>query len=339
MEQELKIITPPADLPQIQRGNWFDVPAGDPVASYLAFQYNDQIRENPTWQAARLSNAAYLYREIHSEWKVVAKFYGVKSPEQGREHGIQEYELNKLAHDVYLLDDRYRAVRPLELWQDVLLLEYVDGLTLEDTIAVRKSQPGVLVDCIEHVAGLIANLHTAPTGMGKHMHFRYWIHKTYKIIETLSKHGVLIDDLVTQQGLTRLIERWEGSAQMLDYGLVPLHGDATTSNFVFPKDGGIVAIDWERSACGDPASDLGRLLAEISYSINNHGGDQAEAQAFTSLLLDSYCAVIPPAWDVGALLNRTRFFQASSSLRIARNGWVTRKSRLHLVTQAFALLN
>ena len=38
-------------------------------------------------------------------------------------------------------------------------------------------------------------------------------------------------------------------------------------------------------------------------------------------------------------MKRARFFQASSTLRIARNGWVSRLDRMGLVAQALALLS
>jgi hypothetical protein len=37
-------------------------------------------------------------------------------------------------------------------------------------------------------------------------------------------------------------------------------------------------------------------------------------------------------------VERMRFHQASSTLRIARNGWISRSERMQLVTQAMTLL-
>ena len=126
---------------------------------------------------------------------------------------------------------------------------------------------------------------------------------------------------------------------MGDYAPVPMHGDTTTSNFVYPWQGGIVAIDWERAGYADPAFDLGRLQAEIAHSIDHHGGDMAEAAAFGEYVQEVYGKSLSTTSSLDALLRRARFYQAASSLRIARNGWVPRKDRLRLVGQAFALLN
>jgi len=47
---------------------------------------------------------------------------------------------------------------------------------------------------------------------------------------------------------------------------------------------------------------------------------------------------LPEGWDGDSVINRARFYRASSTLRIARNGWVSRLDRTALVAQAMALL-
>ena len=333
------ITRPPADLPEIQRGNWFSVPADDPVALYLDQAHFGESRERSAWRAARLSSAVYLYKRVETEWSITVKYYGMKTGVDGPKYATQEYDLNQRAYSVYLTDRHYRAVKPLDLWGDVLFLEYVDGLTLEDTIAIRKSRPGVLLESLDHTAKLMAKLHSNHVDGVKQRDYSIWIHKTRKILDNLSKHGVLEDEPLIQEGLAKIITRWENFAWMQDYQPAPMHGDTTTSNFVFPWDGGIVAIDWERAGYADPAFDLGRLLAEISHSINSHGGDNAESAAFTHYMAEIYHQSLSADAGFEALLQRARFYQASSSLRIARNGWVPREVRLQLVGQAFALLS
>ena len=109
--------------------------------------------------------------------------------------------------------------------------------------------------------------------------------------------------------------------------------------FIFPWEGGVVAIDWERAKFADPASDLGRMMAEISHSIKQHGGSAVEAQPFVFSLAQAYCQALSGDWDKNALLDRARFYQALSTARIARNGWVSRLDRTALVAQAMALLS
>jgi len=79
-------------------------------------------------------------------------------------------------------------------------------------------------------------------------------------------------------------------------------------------------------------------MAEVGHSVDQHGGSVAEAQPFVQGVFQSYLEVMPSIQDVGSFGERTRFYQALSTLRIARNGWVSRLDRTALVAQAFALL-
>ena len=100
----------------------------------------------------------------------------------------------------------------------------------------------------------------------------------------------------------------------------------------------VVAIDWERLALGDPADDLGRLTAEVAVGIRSHGGPAAEAEAAVERILASYGAALGPGRIDGPFAERFRLHRASSTLRIARNGWLPQTDRLRLVAQASELL-
>jgi hypothetical protein len=52
----------------------------------------------------------------------------------------------------------------------------------------------------------------------------------------------------------------------------------------------------------------------------------------------SYLERLPSSWDAAALRRRAVFFEADSTLRIARNGWLSRLTRTALVARALALL-
>jgi aminoglycoside phosphotransferase (APT) family kinase protein len=156
---------------------------------------------------------------------------------------------------------------------------------------------------------------------------------------TRVKHGVLANDPVISRGLHRLIDRWADDPLMSDYQPVLKHGDATTTNFVFPWDGGMVVIDWERMYPGDPAADLGRLMAEVAHSITQHGGTILEAMPALQRLTKAYRRSLTGDRDADGVIERAHFYQASSTLRIARNGWVSRLDRIGLVARAMALLS
>lgn len=337
-------VRPPANVPEIQRGDWFALPPGDPVVEYLIANHWDrpappQPARGTAWEAARLSHAAYVYRETSTQWAVVAKFYHIKTGPSAEKYAGRELEYTRQAQTAGLANGNVRAIQPLGLWRGVLFLEYVDGLTLEDVIAVRRSRPGTLVPSLERTAKLLATLHINSAQPGAQVGFEPAAAYARKVVGDLTKHGVLESDPVVADGLIRLIDRWAAEPAMEDFSPALTHGDATTSNFIFPWEGGVVAVDWERLQIADAAADLGRLMAEVSHSIKQHGGSVAEAVPFIQRLTDAYCQALPADWDADALLHRARFYQAQSTLRIARNGWVSRLDRTVLVAQAAILLS
>ena len=80
-------------------------------------------------------------------------------------------------------------------------------------------------------------------------------------------------------------------------------------------------------------------MAEVTHSVKQHGGDFDEGIAFANQLAVAYGNHSTSAGDTERLIHRARFYQAVSTLRIARNGWLSRRDRLDLVLQAFALLS
>ncbi len=339
MTVEISPLSPPADVPEIQRGNWYPLPVDEPVVAYISSELWEYPVESLAWEVARLSKAVYVYKEINTRWKVAVKFFSVKTGDTAEKYANREFNLTQEAQLLSLSEDEFRAVKPLSVWQGALFLEYVDGLTLEDIIAIRRSRPGTLLPAIKKTAKFLARLHANAVRADEPLHFDWEINDTWEIFHKLANHGVLKDNPVVQGGLEFLIDRWAGNLQMMTYTPVITHGDATTSNFVFPWEGEMIAIDWERARPADPAADLGRLMAELGHSLNQHGGSVAEAHPFVEHLAASYQQALPADWDADALLERARFFQASSTLRIARNGWVSRLDRTALVAQAMELLS
>ena len=336
--RDLPPVEPPADVPEIQRGNWLTLSEEDPVVEYLTRVLWDRPERPTSWELARLSSAAYIYRETSSKWTVVAKFYAVKAGSSAQEYAARERDRIRQVQATGLVDGSIRAVSPLSLWRGVLFLEYVPGLTLENVIAVRHSQPGRLASALEWVAQFLVELHVHSLREDEEPDFESSVRYAHGLVKELAKYGVLQDYPVTRDGIIRLIDRWAARAEMEEFGPSLTHGDATTTNFVLPRRGGVVVVDWERLHPGDAAFDLGRLMAEITHSINQHGGSVSEAEHFVEHLVDAYCQALPEDWDQKSVVNRARFYRASTTLRIARNGWVSRLDRTALVAQAMSLL-
>ncbi len=330
-------IEPPSSPAEDPLSGWLAVDSPNPIVDYIVEAIWDRVEQPVSWEMARLSNAAYLYRERPTGWSLIAKFYAAKGGAEAETYAYREYELI-LRAQAELEGDRLQAIRPLALWRGVLFLEYVDGFTLEDLIAIRRSRPGMLLPALEHTIQLLGQLHTNGTSSDDSPDFERPVADTLKIVRNLSKHGVLQDQPVVEDALLRLVERWATDPGMADFVPTFSHGDATTTNFVFSQDGRIICIDWERAKMDDPAADLGRLMAEVSHSIIRHGGTTPEAMRMTDYLQRTYCEIARAHCEPDTLARRMRFYQASSTLRIARNGWLSHLERTTLVQQAMALL-
>jgi aminoglycoside phosphotransferase (APT) family kinase protein len=329
----------PEDTAELLRGEWISLPADDPITGYLATHHWSDPTPPVQWEVARLSQAAYAYRETTTQWAVVGKFYAAKTGAEATEYAARELERIRKAQAAGFGEEEGRVIHPLSLWRGVLFLEYVDGLTLEDLIAVRRSRPGVLTIALERAATFLARLHAQTVQPDVQSDAASQVAYTHKVVDNLVKHGVLANDPVISRGLHRLIDRWADDPLMSDYQPVLKHGDATTTNFVFPWDGGMVVIDWERMYPGDPAADLGRLMAEVAHSITQHGGNILEAMPALQFLTQAYRRSLTGGRDARGVIERAHFYQASSTLRIARNGWVSRLDRIGLVARAMALLS
>ncbi|MGC9400124.1 MAG: phosphotransferase family protein [Anaerolineae bacterium] len=334
----LDFVQPPADVPEILRGDWLDLPPDDAVVGYLTEALWAKEGGTPEgWEVARLSQAAYLYREKSTGWTVVGKFYVVKGGDAAGRHAQRELNCIREAQAIGLTSGPLRAIRPLALWRGVLFLEYVNGLTLEDVIAVRHSRPGRLSAGLTGAARFLAALHSRGLRPETAPDFEAALAYARKVVAQLAKYGVLQARPLVRDGLFRLIDRWADRVEMAAFTPTLIHGDVTTTNFIFVDDE-VVVIDWERLEVADPAADLGRLMAEVGHSIQQHGGTTVEALPFVECLAERYRMALPEAWDAGALVRRARFYRATSTLRIARNGWISRLDRTALVAQAMALL-
>jgi aminoglycoside phosphotransferase (APT) family kinase protein len=332
------LLTSPANF-HTQTGEWFSLPNSDPITDYMIANLWDLPEQPECWQVARLSPAAYIYREQTTGWAIVAKFHTAKTGADAERHAAREYQYIRQAWEVGAAEKVIRAIRPLSLWRGALFLEYVNGLTLEDKIAIRRSQPGELSPILENMGRFLASLHVGSVHHETGQDFGQAADYAYKLVDNLARHGVLQNNPIAQNGFGRVIEKWAANPLMWDFDSTQNHGDATTTNFIFPRDGGGVAIDWERSKYDDPAADLGRLVAEVTHCVNHHGGSVAEALSLIQKITNAYCNNLPSDWNTEALLRRSRFYQATSTLRIARNGWLSRQDRMVLVIQALALLS
>ena len=331
------LLTPPVSHTHIPTSDWFSLPNSDPVTDYMIANLWDLPVQPESWQAVQLSQAVYIYREHQTGWTIVVKFHTAKTETDAEKQADREYRYNLKAREVGIVENDMRAVRPLGTWRGAIFLEYVDGLTLEDKIAIRRSQPGELSRIMEKVGKFLASFHEGSPQYEIRQDFGQAADYAYKLVDNLARHGVIKNNPNVQNAFGRIIEEWTKDKRMWDFQSALNHGDATTSDFIFPPEGGVVAIDWERSDTADPASDLGRLMAEVIHSVSQYGGNITEGQSFAQQLAETYTDFLTPKWKPHAFLHRALFYQATSTLRIARNGWLSHQDRLVLVLQALAL--
>jgi thiamine kinase-like enzyme len=318
---------------------WVGLLESNPALEVVRRKLKPSLPRQTTWQAARLSKAVYLLRETNSQWSVVAKFYGAKTNTLAERYALREHEQIARAQQLGLAHGPRRAVESLGCWRGTLFLEHVQGPSLLDAIAIRRGQPGHLTHVLEQISLLLLELHTAGSDPDIQPDSAPAVAKARKYVEQLARYGVLQKEPVIHEGLSGALARWAELKVMGTFTPTVLHGDATVSNFLLPREDCVVAIDWEAMVVGDPAFDIGRLGAEVSHSVEQHGGGGDEAAHFVAQLYQHYQRLAAPEIEAAAFTARARFYQAMSSLRIARNGWVPRRDRMALVAQAMALLS
>lgn len=326
-ESDAPLKPPTAD---IDGNRWYAAPSDDPLVRRLTERFGAAAN----WQVTRLFGAAYAYREPSGE-TLVAKFYSAKTKILVEHYAEREKKAIERARQVL----GESVVPVLEHFRGVLLMPYVAGLSLQSAIAVRRNEAGSLSEKLVRIAKLLARLHAATIKTGPSADFTPAVAYGHKLVQNLADYGVLAGDPLTGRALEALIVRWSGRAVMHDFVPTFVHGDVTTGNFLFPVEPRVVALDWERAQLADPAQDLGRLAAEVTHSIVQHGGTVAEALNLVDDFSAAYCAELNAPWSREAISVRARFYRAISSLRIARNTWSPRSQRAQLVGHALALLS
>src|SRR5512135_90652 len=95
-----------------------------------------------------------------------------------------------------------------------------------------------------------------------------WWHLALNLVTKLQRSDVISTSGPIRPGeIVSAFEHWSDDPSMRAFRPALIHGDPTTTNFLYPMSGGMVAIDWEYLTTGDPAADVGRLMAEVAHSL------------------------------------------------------------------------
>lgn len=98
----------------------------------------------------------------------------------------------------------------------------------------------------------------------------------------------------------------------------PIHGDFSADQVVVGKEGASI-VDWDRTAIGPPARDLGSALARLDLD-GIRGTDVTDA---AEALLEGYVSLrsLPPAEDIAAHRAHALLALSTDGFRSRRSGW------------------
>lgn len=318
----------------------------DPLYSYLREHILPQMGahvERPSFRVfqSSCSRNVCLYLEKHSRTRVVAKFYPPKPFDAHPRTGEAEY--TNLVHLRGLGFDHapHYVVRPLGFnagINNVVLTEYLEGEHLDTVIngAVHLGRRDRLQRKLSALAWFLASLHNRTAGdWGVNFDYAH-AYMTRLIGSLVGKRGMGPEHAGE---LYHLRDAWRARGAMWEDRAVLVHGDATPSNFLYGRDGAVLAIDLERMQWADRVFDLGRLCGELCHFFYRGQGDPAAAEPFIGHLIWEYCRHFPHQMDAfRSVCRRVPFYMGITLLRIARNSWIDWEYRWRLVEKAKQIL-
>lgn len=313
----------------------------DPLYDYLATDVMPSVDidvKDPVFHVSQLSgsNLVYKYTEERSDVSVIGKFYAFDRPDKARRL-MAEFENLKNARELGLSTLPNYVVRPLGQRKNMglgLIEEYVQGKDLDHYIrrAVYEGREGRLMHRLGELAAFLAEMHRK-AGFTKPLDIKPSLGYFEKMIGNLRK-GRMLDDGAVKR-FRKLAGVWAGKDYMSQDQEVIIHGDATPTNFLFPRQDGVVAIDLERMKKGDRMFDVGMVCGELKHAFMWRTGDRFASEPFIGHFLKQYAKATGLGdrmyWSV---VRRNPFYMAVTELRIARNSWLDHGHRLRLIREA-----
>ncbi|HEY3346917.1 MAG TPA: aminoglycoside phosphotransferase family protein [Nitrospirota bacterium] len=312
----------------------------DPLYGYLRESVLPKMKvevKHPVFRVSRLrgSNMVYRYHEERSELSLIGKFFGIGEPSRAARL-MNEFRNLSQARRLGLTKLPNCVVRPLGRYRKLglgLIEEFVEGRDLDHYIcgAVYEGRRTRLMKRLTELAGFLAELHKrtmVPLALDPAQPENYFM----KLVRKLLEKGLL--DKGATARLMRLNERWRERDYMSEDSQVVIHGDATPTNFIFPKADGVVAIDLERMRAGDRMFDVGMVCGELKHAFLWRTGNKYAAEDYIGHFLFEYASHFGGGRAYRAVVLRNPFYMALTELRIARNGWLGRGHRAALVSEA-----
>lgn len=297
----------------------------------------------PVFHVDRLSphHLVFRYSEEATGEAMVGKFFRVNEPdEEKRARLLGEYRNLLHLRALGFIASPFTVVRPLCREERIGLAvaeEFVAGKDLDHFLrkAVGPGDSTRLRRVLTRLAAFLEALHdrtVQPDPAPLDVPAAYF----QRIARTLTRQGVL--DADGAAAALRLRDRWLSSPSMTAYA-VTVHGDATPTNFLFPEDGSVVAIDLERMTRADRVYDIGMVCGELKHAFLWRTGNPFASEPYIRHFLDRYARFsAAPERVFREVTRRLPFYMGLTELRIARNGWLDADYRRRLAREALACL-
>lgn len=298
---------------------------------------------DPVFHVERLSAHHLVYRYVDSltGLAVVGKFFHLAERDEAKRARINgEYRNLVRVRALGLSAPPCRAVRPLCREERIGLAvaeEFVRGRDLDHYLR-RAAHAGAGADletALSRLAMFLFLLHDR-SGSGRLVPSGEPGAYFTRVVGQLSRRGVLAAEAMP--AVLRLRDRWLEQPDMTAEEVL-VHGDATPTNFLFPDDGGIVAIDLERARWTDRVYDLGMVCGELKHAFLWRTGNKYAAEPFIRRFLEQYSRQFAdPGRAFAAITRRLPYYMGMTELRIARNGWLDWEYRKRLAHEAYLCL-
>ncbi len=320
----------------------------DPFYGYLRYDIVPQLDKGvaghgvPEFKVFKLpaSNNVYLYEDVHSQIRVIGKFFGGVpnlSPETAFHHMEREFNNLNYLRNIGFTGYPHYVVRPLgrnASLNNVLVEEYCYGTPLADFItgANQKGDRNALFQKLTALAYFLATLHNR-TASGSRVDFNKDLLYFDRIIKQLTAFGRI--GWNEAQELYQLKNQWSGKACMWEDRQVLVHSDVTPANILFGDELWVIIIDLERMKSADRVFDVGRVVGELQHFFMQQTGDKWLAEPYIGHFLWEYACHFPDRDAAfAAVSRRVPFYAGLTLLRIARNAWIGHKYSHQLLDEA-----
>lgn len=288
------------------------------------------------------SRRVYKYTEEKSRAAIIGKFFSLDDPRPERVLRIKgEYDnLNHIRGRGFDAFPNY-VVRPMGRDERIGLAvaeEFIPGKNLDHFMkkAIYEGSSTALGGALSRLAKFLRALHSATANYtASDLDFVGSYYQ--KILDKLFRQTVISGR--DRKKYLRLMDRWMELDLIQGARNVIVHGDATPTNFIFTRDGGVAAIDLERMRMCDMVFDVGMVCGEIKHAFLWRTGNRYSAEPFISHFLREYSFLLNGEGDSFAKITlRIPFYMALTELRIARNSWLDWDYRKRLAAEAMRCL-